>query len=130
MIKGLSEEHRELLREMCVINSLAALLKAGATAEGRDTLAARLNVPRPVVLDWLHQADLLRVKGIGKEYLALLNALGIKTLRQLRQQTAENLCNEMKKINENHRLVRRLPTVEMVSDWVEQANELTPSLSE
>jgi len=130
MIKGINEAYGDVLRETCAINSVAALLKVGATPEGCKFLAATLNVPHTVVLDWLHQADLFRVKGIGKEYLALLNALGIKTLEQLRHQTAEVLCERMRRINRNHHLVRRLPTLEMVSDWIEQANELTPMAPE
>lgn len=130
MIKSIDEMHSGLLRETCEINSVAALLKAGATLEGRESLATMIGVPYAVVLDWMHQADLTRVKGIGKEYLALLNALGIKTLEQLKQQTAESLCEKIQEVNRNHHLVRRVPTLEMVSDWVEQANEIFPMVQE
>ena len=129
-IQGVHQAHADLLREMCAINSVAALLKAGATPEGRESLAAALNVPPAVVLDWVHQADMSRVKGVGRGYLSLLNALGIRTLAQLRQQVAENLYARMCECNKNHRLVRRSPTLEMVSDWIEQAGELTPTVSE
>lgn len=130
MIKSINEIHRRLLKETCEINSVAALLKAGATVKGRELLATMIGVPHALVLEWIHQADLTRVKGIGKEYLALLNALEIKTLKQLKQQTAESLCEKMQEINRNHDLVRRLPTLEMISDWVEQANEIFPTVQE
>lgn len=130
MIKGIDKGCADLLRETCAINSVTALLKAGATPEGREFLAAALNVPCEGIIQWLHQADMFRVKGVGKEYLALLNEVGVKTLDQLRQQAAETLCERMRQVNGNHRLVRRLPTLEMVNDWIEQANELTPILPE
>ena len=130
MIKSIGETHCRLLRETCQINSVAALLRAGATRDERGALAERLGVPSVVVLGWVNQADLTRVKGIGQEYLILLDAVGIGTLEHLKRQTAESLHGKMEELNGNDHIVRRLPTLEMVSDWVEQANEMCPTVQE
>jgi len=130
MIKGISSEHRTILRNECAINSVSALLKAGTTPAGRDAIAEMTGAETSLVLEWLHQADLTRIKGIGREYVGLLNAVSIKTLSDLKRQSAEDLYVTMDSVNGNHCLVHRLPTLEMVIDWIEQANELSPTISE
>jgi len=127
-IKSLSEEHNKLLRDECDINSASALLKAGATPADRQMIAEMVGVDPSLVLEWLHQADLAQIKGIGREYLGLLSSIGVRTLDELKQQNPEILHPTMEETNGNEELVHRLPTLEMVSDWVEQANEISPMI--
>ena len=130
MIKGISAEHRAALRGECAINSVSALLRAGTTAAGRDAIAETVGVDSSLVLQWIHQADLTRIKGIGREYIGLLNAVTVTTLAGLKRQSPEELYAAMGMVNGNYGLVHRLPTLEMVIDWIEQANEISPIISE
>ena len=127
-IKSLSEEHNKLLRDECDINSASALLKAGATPADRQMIAEMVGVAPSLVLEWLHQADMAQVKGIGREYLGLLSSIGVRNLDDLKQQNPETLHQTMEESNGNEELVHRLPTLEMVTDWVEQANEISPMI--
>lgn len=127
-IKCIGGEYYELLHETCEIHSVATFLKAGSTPDGRQAIADAIGVEVEMIVEWIHQADLIRIKGVGKEYAGLLNTIGINTLNQLRQHTPETLYEKIEETNNNQHLVRRLPTPEMVTDWLEQANELIPTI--
>ena len=129
-IKSLSEEHNKLLRYECGINSTSALLKAGATPTKRKVIAKAIGVKPSLVLEWLHQADLVQIKGIGRTYLGLLSAIDVRTLNDLKKQNPETLYRTLEEANGSEELVHRLPTLEMVGDWVEQANEISPATKE
>ena len=129
-IKSLSEEHNKLLRDECDINSASALLKAGATPTKRQMIAETIGVEPSLVLEWIHQADLAQIKGIGRTYLGLLSAIDVRTLDDLKQQNPEILYQILEETNGNEDLVHRLPTLEMLDDWVEQANEISPVTKE
>ena len=65
-----------------------------------------------------------RINGIGSEYADLLEAAGVDTVPELAQRKPENLLEKMTSINEEKKLVRRLPVLSMVTDWVDQAKKL------
>jgi len=127
-IKCIGAEYFQLLHDTCDIHSVTALLRAGDTADGRNWIADSIGVEIEEVIRWIHQADLVRIKGIGREYVGLLDAIGVRTLNQLRQHTPESLYQKLDETNGHRHLVRRLPTPEMVTDWLEQANELSPTM--
>jgi PAS domain-containing protein len=75
-------------------------------------------------LAWVNKADLFRVKGIGTQYADLLEKAGVDTVVELGKRKPENLLEKMKQTNEEKKLVRQLPTLKKVQDWVEQAKAL------
>ncbi|NNL75864.1 MAG: DUF4332 domain-containing protein [Desulfobacterales bacterium] len=49
-------------------------------------------------------------KGIGSEYVELLEKSGVDTVKELQNRNPENLCFKMKFVNSSgHALVRSLP---------------------
>lgn len=106
------------------IRTTEALLKRGATRAGRRKLAAETKQSNEQILTWVNRADLMRIKGIGSEYSELLEASGVDTVRELRTRKPANLHARMLKANEEKRLVRRLPTEQMVAAWVAEATRL------
>jgi predicted flap endonuclease-1-like 5' DNA nuclease len=104
--------------------STDALLKAGATAKGRADLAASTGISEKLILGWVNKADLFRVKGVGEEYSDLLEAAGVDTVVELAQRKAENLQAKMAAVNEERKLVRRVPTLAEVTAWVAHAKTL------
>lgn len=127
-IKGLNATHAELIQRRCGISSTSALLKFGAKPAGRQALAHAVGVEVDVVLEWVNLAELIQIKGIGSGYLNLLEASGINTLSTLKKQNPETLHARLKRVNGQKQFVTRLPTLEMVVDWIEQANELLSSV--
>ena len=75
-------------------------------------------------MTWVNHADLFRVRGIGVEYVDLLEAAGVDTVPELEQRNAGALYENLVKTNEAKKLVRKLPTADQVAESVEQAKSL------
>ena len=100
------------------------LLEQGATPAGRKKICEACDVGDKQLLNWINRADLARVKGIGGEYADLLECAGVDTVPELAQRNAANPHAKMTEVNEEKKLVRKLPTESQVTDWVAQAKEL------
>jgi predicted flap endonuclease-1-like 5' DNA nuclease len=122
-VEGIGEIYAEKLREAGVA-STGALLEQGATPKGRQRIAEKTGISGKLILEWVNLVDLFRIRGIGEEYADLLEEAGVDTVPELAQRNAENLYQKMKAVNEEKKLVRRLPSQDQVSDWVEQARGL------
>jgi predicted flap endonuclease-1-like 5' DNA nuclease len=100
------------------------LLKAGATAKGREELAKKAGIDVKHVLEWVNRSDLYRIKGVGQEYSDLLENAGVDTVVELANRAPENLLAKMLEVNAAKKLVRRPPPISSVKNWVEQAKKL------
>lgn len=100
------------------------LLERGATPKGRQDLEAASGISHTLILKWINRADLYRIKGIGSEYSDLLEIAGVDTVPELAQRNPANLCETLAEANAARNLVRKLPTVEQVTGWVDQAKKL------
>lgn len=127
-ISGIGPVYGERLQALG-IRTTEALLRAGATPQGRQELAEKIGVSADTILKWVNRADLMRVTGIGEQYSDLLEAAGVDTVLELARRNPENLCAKLAEINAEKRLVRRLPTQDMVANWIEQAKSLERAIS-
>ena len=105
------------------------LLKTCGTAKGRRQVAAASGIREAQLLKWANLADLMRVKGIGKQFSELLEAAGVDTVKELKQRNAENLAAKMREVNQAKRLTRTVPSSFQIKGWVEQAKSLQPAIS-
>jgi predicted flap endonuclease-1-like 5' DNA nuclease len=124
-IEGIGPTHQRKLIEVGV-HSTARLLQAGATRRGRKDLSENTGISEKLILEWVNLADLIRIKGIGEEYSDLLEEAGVDTVKELRNRDPKNLHQAISDVNENKRLVRRLPSIGQVSSWIKQAKKLPP----
>jgi predicted flap endonuclease-1-like 5' DNA nuclease len=122
-IEGIGPTYAQKLREAGV-NTVEALLEAGATPKGRKDLQEATGIGGEFILDWVNRADMMRITGIGEEYSDLLEKSGVNTVVQLAQRNAENLYQKLTEVNAEKKLVRRPPSRSMVDQWVEQAKAL------
>jgi predicted flap endonuclease-1-like 5' DNA nuclease len=122
-IEGIGLVYAEKLRA-AGIGSVKALLRAGATPEGRKELEEKTEIGHEYIVDWVNRADLMRVRGVGEEYSDLLEKAGVDTVVELAQRNPGNLYEKLLEVNEEKRLVRRPPTRGMVARWVEHAKIL------
>lgn len=122
-IEGIGEVYAEKLRG-AGIRGTNDLLKKASTKKGRQALAELAGVSEKLVLEWVNHADLFRIKGVGPEYADLLEEAGVDTVVELAQRNPENLHAKMVEVNAEKKLVRRLPTLDMVKAWVAQAKQL------
>ena len=122
-IEGIGDVYAEKLRGAGIRGTNDLLKKAG-TKKGRQALAELSGVSEKLVLEWVNHADLFRIKGVGPEYADLLEEAGVDTVVELAQRNPENLYAKITEVNAAKKLVRRLPTLDMVKAWVAQAKHL------
>src|SRR5215472_5149526 len=122
-IEGIGEVYAQKLRENDVATT-EALLEQGATPHGRKELAEKTGISDRLILKWVNRADLFRVKGIGEQYSDLLAAAGVETVLELAQRVPEHLHRKLVETNEAKKLVRHVPSLEHVAEWVGQAQRL------
>ena len=127
-IEGIGEIYAAKLRDVG-INTVEALLDAGATPKGRQELEEKSDIGHKLILEWVNLADLMRIKGISEEYSDLLEEAGVDTVKELRNRNADNLYAALVSTNQEKNLVRRLPSKGQVQDWIEQAKGLPPIVS-
>jgi predicted flap endonuclease-1-like 5' DNA nuclease len=106
------------------INNLHDLLEKGAFPKGREEIATAAGISPALVLKWVNHVDLFRIKGVGSEYADLLEMAGVDTVVELAQRNPDNLFGKLEAVNEEKKLVRRLPVLNQVQEWVEQAKSL------
>jgi len=124
-IEGLGPAYIAKLKEKG-ITTTEALLREGATRNGRRVLAEKTGLPEKKILEFINRADLMRIRGVGKEYSDLLVGAGVDTVRELSHRRADNLLSTMNAANVEKPLVRQMPTLNRVAHWIEEAKELQP----
>lgn len=122
-IEGIGEAYAAKLTE-AGITSLENLLKVCCDKKGRKDISEKSGLSEKQILNWVNRADLSRIKGVSTQYADLLECAGVDTIPELAQRNAANLHAKMAEVNEDKKLVRKVPTASQVEDWVSQAKEL------
>jgi len=122
-IEGVGPSYAEALTK-AGITSAEALLEKGATPAGRKEIAKNSGIRDALILEWVNQVDLFRIKGVGPEYGDLLEASGVDTVVELGRRDPKNLFDKMMAVNAEKNLVRKLPALSQVQSWVQQAKGL------
>jgi predicted flap endonuclease-1-like 5' DNA nuclease len=122
-IEGVGASYADKLKA-AGISTTEALLEKGASAKGREAIVAQTGISDKLILRWVNHADLFRLKGVGAEFAELLEAAGVDTVPELAQRNAANLCQKMATVNEERKLVRKLPTEAQVTGWIAEAKGL------
>ncbi len=122
-IEGIGATYEAKLKE-AGIGSLEKLLEAGAKPAGRVNVAKEAGISEKLILTWVNKADLSRVKGISSQYADLLEFSNVNTIPQLATRNAENLTAKMNEVNDERKLVRKVPVLSQVEGWISQAKEL------
>lgn len=100
------------------------LLREGALPHGRKEISKKTEISGLLILKWINHIDLFRIKGVGSEYADLLEESGVDTVMELAHRNPQNLYDKMGSVNAVKELVRKLPALNQVADWIEQAKEL------
>ena len=122
-IKGMSDAAAAALAKAGV-NDSEALLERAITPKDRKELADATGVSLDDVLEFANRADLMRIRGVGRQYSDLLENAGVDTVPELAQRNPANLRAAMDALNEKDQLVGAMPSESQVADWVAQAKEL------
>ena len=122
-IEGIGVVQAKKLAEAGV-KTVEVLLETGASAKDRKQLAEATGISEKLLLEWVNRADLYRIKGIGSEFSDLLEEGGVDSVPELATRKAENLHVKLVETNEKKKLVRVVPGVEKVQDFIDQAKKL------
>ncbi len=126
-IEGIGPAFGAKLKEVGVTTT-DKYFKACRTKSDRKALAQKTGIDEAKILKWANMADLFRIKGIGAQYSELLEAAGVDTVKELAQRKPENLTETMAEVNTKKKLVRLVPALKSVKNWVAQAKELPRGL--
>jgi predicted flap endonuclease-1-like 5' DNA nuclease len=124
-IEGIGPVYAEKLG-LAGIKTVEGLLEAGKDKSGRKKIAEESGLDEGKILDWVNMADLFRIKGVSSQNAEILKAAGVDTVKELRNRKPENLHAKIAEVNAEKNLVRQIPSLSSVTDFVEQAKELPP----
>lgn len=126
-IEGIGKAYAKKLNE-AGIRSIEALLEAGGSSKGRKDLVDKTGIADGLILNWVNRSDLFRVPRVGEQYSDLLEEAGVDTVVELGKRKPENLLAKLAEINQEKKLVNRLPSLKMVEGWVKAAKDLPPKI--
>ena len=127
-IEGIGPVYQEKLAK-AGIKTVEGLLKDGATKKGRVAIAQASDIDEGRILDWVNMADLFRIKGVASQFAELLKASGVDTVKELRTRNAENLHAKLEEVNAEKKLTRVVPSLDKVTDFIDQAKGLEPMVT-
>lgn len=106
------------------IETTEQLLDKGAKRKDRKALAKTTGLKGPELLDLVHRADLLRIKGVGAEMVLLLEAAGVKSTADLVTKEPAALTTAIEHVNKTAKISEKPPTEPQLADWIAQAKKL------
>ena len=127
-IEGVWPAYRAKLAQ-AGIRTTDALLLHCCDQRGRRPVAEAAGLQPAQLLKWANLADLMRIRGVGRQYSELLEATGVDTVKELRARKPENLAATMSTVNAAKRLSKTTPSAGMVDGWVRQARALKPVIT-
>ena len=78
---------------------------------------------------WAEHADLMRIGGVGPEYSEVLNEIGIDSVKEFAHRNPANTLERIKKLDEEKPdVIRRIPTLEEITKWIEEAKTLPKAI--
>ena len=106
------------------IRTTTRLLDEAKSPRDRKQLAEKTGLDEKRILSWANLADRMRIKGVGEDYAALLQAAGVDTVKELKYRNPAKLARSMAEINAKRKLVRVLPSDRAIVRWIEHAKRL------
>ncbi len=103
---------------------IKTFLERCANKIGREEVAASSGINETLILTWANMADLLRLWGVTPDWAELLEAAGVDTVKEIKHRVPANLHAKLTEVNAGKNLARTVPSLEMVTSWVEQAKAI------
>lgn len=122
-LEGIGPVYAEKLVAAGVITA-DDLLERCAAPKGRKDLAEATGITEKLILKWTNYADMFRIHGIGPQFAELLEAAGVDTVKELSHRVPANLAAKVAEVNEEKKLVRRVPVEAELQKMIEEAKTL------
>ena len=121
-IVGIDNKKAKLLKKEGISNIEDFL---PLTAYGIKKLAKNTGISAKEIDRWQEHADLMRLEGVNPEYAYALNEVGVDSVKELAQRNPKNTLERIEKLDkEKPDVIRRLPGLDDIKDWIEQAKKL------
>ena len=108
------------------VTTLEKFLARASSPVGRRSISRESRINEKLILKWVHQADMFRIKGLAGNKAELLGAVDVTNLRDLAKGNPEKLFKVMTEINEKKHIVQRVPGLMQIKRWVQEAKKMTP----
>jgi predicted flap endonuclease-1-like 5' DNA nuclease len=127
-IEGIGPANKAKL-EAAGVSNTDQLLEKAASKAGRKALAAETGIDEKRILTFVNLADLMRVKGIGRQFAELLQAAGVDTIKELRTRKAANLAAAVAATNAEKKLAKAVPSESQIEGFIEAAKGMEPTVT-
>ena len=118
-LHGISKPQIDKLRKAGV-EKLDILLVKGSTVEGRTALAKATRISANRLMNWVHRADLMRIKGIDDDYARVLARAGVTSVVDLSTRNPHQLAGEAE-VAASIEGAKRVPRYASLKKWIEEA---------
>ena len=121
-LEGIGPKYAEALKKIGIIKTDELLkIKQKDVVE----IAKKIDVPKKNLDKWIEIADLMRVKGVGEEYSEALNRIGIDSVKEFRHRNPANTLTKLEELDKEFPdILRKLPNVDMIREWISEAKKL------
>lgn len=127
-IEGIGPANKAKL-EAAGVSNTDQLLEKAASKAGRKALAEATGIDEKRILTFVNLADLMRVKGIGRQFAELLQAAGVDTIKELRTRKAANLAAAVAATNAEKKLAKAVPSESQIEEFIEAAKAMEPAVT-
>ena len=121
-LQGISKAQIAKLKKAGV-DSLDDLLVRASTREGRLELAGKTRISGNRLLNWVHRADLMRVRGIDDDYARVLARAGVTSVVDLSTRNPAELAGQVE-VAATVEAAKRTPRRASLAKWIEEARHL------
>lgn len=118
----IKEAYAKQLKEQGIVSHCDLILKAD-TPQAQEALAKKLGISTTLLRRWALLADLMRIVG-DTPYVNLLEAADYGSIEALNNVSDPcELANLLNQVNKAQSLVKQLPPLETVQQWVQEAKK-------
>jgi len=106
------------------IDTTFELLENTKTLIQRREISKKLDISEKLILKFAIIAELSKIDKVGEEYSELLERSGITNTTELSLSNSEILMSKLQEVNTEKELVRKMPTLIQIKEWIEDANKI------
>lgn len=122
-VEGIGSAYGARLRR-AGITTTQRLLEVCAEPERRRQLATACGIDEARLVRWVRMADLMRIRGIGRQYAELLEAAGIGDVGALAGCDVDQVLAAIRTCHGRRRPRRAPPSRTVLERWIAQARTL------
>jgi hypothetical protein len=123
----IGDAYAKQLKENEIVSYCDLILKAD-TPQAQEALAKKLAISTQLLHRWALLADMMRIVG-NTQYVNLLEAADVNSLDALKKVSGIcELTNLLNQINNAQSLVKTLPPMQTVQQWVQNAKKTEPKV--